>query len=156
MVVPNIPPPYSCQTILFRAIPYDNLLFKKTGEHKPNVFFRRASSDPHGLSLVDSIQGCKDVFGLPIFGVRSIHVGAMLDLNQDLWLFPDADAPSHANIRHRNGDLTPRLVDNDPECRNLADDLMRISRPVEYWHEENADERFQAELAGKRAGRAAD
>ena len=141
--------PYPCNTILFRAITSE--FWIKNGQHQPKIFFRRENSDPHGISLFDSIQRCKA--SMPsgiIYGVRSLHVGHLYDLPSGLGLFPDANDPSHSNIRFRDGSLTPRLVDSAPDCRNIGDDLMLVSRPVNYWNEDDADERFQAELRVKR------
>lgn len=146
------PQPYPCNTILFRGIIYETLI--KNGEHKPHIFYRRENSDPRGISLFDSIEACKA--SMPsgvIYGVRSVHAGFLFDLPSDLSLFPDQDDPSHANIRFRSGNLTPRLVDAAPVCRQIGLDLMSVSRPVPYWNEEDADERFQAEIEAKRAVR---
>lgn len=150
---PHADLPYSCNTILFRAITSKYWIIE--GEHKPKIFFRRENSDPHGVSLFDSIEACKT--SMPsgvIYGVRSVHAGRLYDLPSGLWLFPDENDPSHANIRLRNGDVTPRLVD-DPICRNIGSDLMSASRPVEYWNEPNADARFEQELEAKREARRA-
>ena len=149
MSLPHVQLPYPCNTILFRAITSE--FWIKNGEHKPKIFFRRENSDPHGISLFDSIQGCKD--SMPsgvIYGVRSVHVGRLFDLQSGLGVFRDQNNQSHSNIRFRDGSLTPRLVDNDGyECRNIGDDLMSVSRPVDYWNEDDADERFQAEMEAK-------
>lgn len=146
-----VPPALTCQTILFRAIPFPELI--KHGEHKPKIFYRRQNGDSQGISLFTSIEHCRATFGAPIYGVRSVHVGKLLDLETGLSVVPDADSPNHLNIKYRNGDLTPRLIDDAPACRNLGDDLMSVSRPVAYWNEDNADERFQAELQAKREAR---
>lgn len=149
---PHVQLPYPCDTILFRAVisPY----WIKKGEHKATVFFRREGNDPSGVSLFDSIEACKT--SMPsgiIYGVRSVHVGRLFDSPSGLWLFPDGDDPSHCNIRLRDGTVTPRLSEDAATCRNLAEDLMAVSRPVEYWQQGNADERFQAELQAKRDAR---
>src|SRR5215213_5938073 len=131
---PHVQPPYTCNTILFRAITSE--FWIKNGQHKPKVFFRRENNDPHGISLFDSIEACKT--SMPsgvIYGVRSLHVGRLFDSPSGLWLFPDEHDPSHCNIRLRDGTLTPRLIDDAAMCRNVGDDLMAASRPVEYWHE---------------------
>jgi hypothetical protein len=145
------PLPLPCQTILFRAIPYPELI--KRGEHRSKIFFRRENGDPHGISLFVSIEQCRAEFGNPIYGVRSVHVGKLLDLQAGLGVFPDADRADHFNIKYRNGELTPRLIDHAPTCRNLGDDLMTVSRPVDYWSDPDADERFNRELEEKRAAR---
>jgi hypothetical protein len=145
--------PYPCSTILFRAI--TSQYWIKNGEHKPTVFFRRENSDPRGISLFNSIQACRT--SMPsgiIYGVGSVHVGRLFDAPSGLWLFPDENDPTHANIRFRNGDLTPRLSD-DPSCRPIGDDLMSVSRPVDFWEHPNADERFAQELEAKREARRA-
>lgn len=151
-MLPHVQLPYPCSTILFRAV--TSQYWIKNGKHKPTIFFRRDNSDPHGMSLFDSIEACKT--SMPsgvIYGVRSVHVGFLFDLPSGLWLFPDEHDPSHANIRYRNGQLTPRLIDdNAPECRSIGDDLMTVSRPIEYWDTPDADERFVRELEAKRGG----
>src|SRR5262245_24118353 len=121
--------PYPCNTILFRAV--ISQYWIKNGEHQPKIFFRRENSDPHGMSLFDSIQACRT--SMPsgiIYGVRSVHAGRLFDAQSGVWLFPDENDPSHCNIRFRDGSLTPRLVDNADTCRNIGDDLMLASRPV--------------------------
>src|ERR1700752_4549415 len=135
---PHAQLPYPCNTILFRAITSEYWI--KNGQHKPTAFFRRENNDPHGISLFDSIQACKTSMpsGL-IFGVRSVHVGHLYALPSGLGLFPDENDPSHANIRFRNGDVTPRLSEH-PNCRNIGEDLISASRPIEYWEEPNADD----------------
>jgi hypothetical protein len=145
---PHVQLPFPCSTILFRAITSEYWI--KNGEHKPKIFFRRENSDPHGISLFDSIEACKE--SMPsgvIYGVRSLHVGRLYDAPSELAVFPDENNPAHSNIRFRDGRLTPRLVDNAPACRNIGDDLMSVSRPVDYWNEHDADERFQAEINAK-------
>lgn len=142
---PRVQLPYPCNTILFRAITSE--YWVKNGRHKPTVFFRRENSDSHGISLFDSIQACKT--SMPsgiIYGVRSVHAGRLFDAPSNLSLFSDEHDPAHCNIRFRDGTLTPRLVDDSPACRNIGDDLMSVSRPVDYWNEDDADERFQAEI----------
>jgi hypothetical protein len=149
---PHVQLPYPCNTILFRAV--TSSYWIKNGEHQPKIFFRRENSDPRGISLFDSIEACKT--SMPsgiIYGVRSVHVGRLFDAPSGIWLFPDNSDPSHCNIRFRDGTLTPRLTDDGPACRNVGDDLMSVSRPVDYWSDDNADERFQAELEAKRAAR---
>jgi hypothetical protein len=150
---PHVQLPYPCSTILFRAVTSEYWI--KNGKHKPTIFFRRENSDPRGISLFDSIQGCKD--SMPsgvIYGVRSVHVGRLFDAPSELALFPDENDPSHCNIRFRDGTLTPRLVDDDGSiCRNIGDDLMLASRPVEYWDTPNADERFAREVEAKQQAR---
>jgi hypothetical protein len=148
-VQPHVQLPYPCNTILFRAV--TSQFWTKNGQHLPKIFFRRENSDSYGISLFDSIEACKT--SMPsgiIYGVRSVHVGRLFDAPSGLSLFPDEHDPAHCNIRFRDGTLTPRLVDNGPECRNIGNDLMLVSRPVDYWHDENADERFQAEIEAKR------
>lgn len=153
-VQPHVQLPYPCNTILFRAVisPY----WIKNGKHLPKIFFRRENSDPSGMSLFDTIEACKT--SMPsgiIYGVRSVHVGRLFDAPSGVWLFPDDDDLSHCNIRFRDGSLTPRLVDDPAACRNVGDDLMSVSRPVEYWEQDDADERFEAEIEAKRAARVA-
>lgn len=106
------------------------------------------------MSLFDSIEACKT--SMPsgvIYGVRSVHVGWLYDLPSELSLFPDQGNPSHANIRFHNGQLTPRLADDPAPCREIGANLMFVSRPVDYWNDDDADARFQAELEAKRAAR---
>jgi hypothetical protein len=149
---PHVQLPYPCSTILFRAITSEYWI--KKGKHLPKIFFRRENSDPSGISLFDSIEACKT--SMPsgvIYGVRSVHIGHLFDLPSGLGVFPDQNNPSHSNIRFRDGTLTPRLVDGAQICRNIGDDLMSVSRPVEYWNAEDADEQFQAEIEAKRATR---
>ncbi|HEY6804475.1 MAG TPA: hypothetical protein VI306_12935 [Pyrinomonadaceae bacterium] len=146
---PHDQSPYSCTTILFRAI--TSQYWIKNGEHQPKIFFRRENNDPQGISLFDSIQACKK--SMPsgvIYGVRSVHVGRLLDSPSGLGLFPDKHDPSHCNIRFSDGTLTPRLTES-PDCRNIGHDLMLVSRPVEYWEAPDADARFAVEIEQKRA-----
>jgi hypothetical protein len=145
-----VPQPLPCETILFRAIPYPDLI---KGGHKPKIFFRRENSDSDGISLFTSIAQCHAAFNQPIYGIRSVHVGRLLDLQAGLSVFPDEDSDDHFNIKHRDGELTPSLVRDAAACRNLGDDLMSVSRPVDYWNEDDADERFQAEIEAKRQDR---
>ena len=130
--------PVACSTILFRAIPYDNLV-RKNGEHREGVFIRRSASDPHGLSVATTIQACKDLFARPNFGVRSLHVGRLRDYG--LEIFPTA--PEHGNIRHSDGTNIPTRLENEIDAKNIASDLMEMSRPISHWAEEDADERFR-------------
>jgi hypothetical protein len=148
---PHVQSPYPCRTILFRAI--TSQYWIKNGDHQPKIFFRRENNDPQGISLFDSIQACKK--SMPsgvIYGVRSVHVGRLLDLSSGLGLFRDETNPSHCNIRFRDGTLTPRLTES-PDCRNVGQDLMLVSRPVEYWEAPDADTRFNVEIDQKRAAR---
>jgi hypothetical protein len=138
-------PPLPCEAILFRAI-INSGSFKKDGSPKPQIFIRRREADPNGLSITDTIQHCKESMpsGL-IFGVRSVHIGTLRDNGFDV--FPDS--PTHGNLKFSDGTLTPRRQDNEPQANDVAELLMRCSRPIPYWDEEGADERFQAEIAGK-------
>lgn len=128
---------YPCDKILFRAIPYDTLL-RKDGTPKDGVFFRRATSDPNGLSVTTTIQACKEQFDRSIFGILSLHTGRVRDY--ELEVFPTSE--THANIRY-----IPTRDENDPLARQIASDLMAMSRPVEDWDAENADELFTARRA---------
>lgn len=82
-----------------------------------------------------------------IFGVRSVHIGTLRDNGFDV--FPDS--PIHGNLKFSDGTLTPRRQDGEPQANDVAELLMQCSRPVPYWNEDNADERFREELAAKRA-----
>jgi hypothetical protein len=145
---PHVPQPtYPCDKILFRAVPYDSLVRKSDGKHKDGVFIRREASDPNGLSVTTSIRACKEQFERPIFGVRTLHVGRLRDYG--LELFDRTDA--HANIRYPDGDNIPTKDENEPEARNIAADLMEMSRPISYWDDDDADERFLAEYRAKLA-----
>lgn len=139
---PHVPAPFSCDTILFRAIPYDSLV-RKSGEHKEGVFFRRQLNDPNGLSVATTIRACKELFNQPIFGVRSLHVGRLRDYGLELFDLLN----QHANIRNPDGTNIPTKAENEIAARNIAADLMEISRPVEDWDAENADELFTARRA---------
>lgn len=125
---------YPCETILFRAIPYINLL-RKDGSPKASIFFRREKSDPNGLSVTTTVRACKAQFNDPIFGVRSLHAGRLRAYG--LELFPTS--PTHANIRY-----VPTRAENETTARDLADDLLTMSRPVPNWEADNADELFLA------------
>ena len=146
--------PYPCHTILFRAIP-DVHLLDKHQKPKKNCFYRRENSDPRGISLFSTIQACKDSCRREMFGVQSVHVGHLYDLPSGLWLFPDDNDLAHANIRFRDGQLTPRVSDNLTDCQNIGRDLMSVSRIVEFWRDDNADQLFQDDYAAKRAARQA-
>jgi hypothetical protein len=124
--------PYPCNTILFRAVPYDNLL-RKDGTHKDAVFFRRNTTDPNGLSITTTISACKAQFDLPIFGVRSLHVGRLR--NHGLEVFPSS--ATHANIRY-----VPTRSEDEIAARDMAAALIAMSRSVPNWETDNADELF--------------
>jgi hypothetical protein len=126
---------YPCETILFRAIPYSSLL-RKDRPLKPGVFFRRERSDPNGLSVTTTVRACKAQFNEPIFGMRSLHAGRLRAYG--LELFPTS--PTHANIRY-----VPTRAENETAARNIADDLMAMSRSVPNWEADNADELLLAE-----------
>lgn len=146
---PNLLPPLPCEAILFRAIINPDH-FRKDGSPKLQIFIRRRESDSNGLSIGDTIQHCKE--SMPsgvIFGVRSVHIGTLRDNGFDV--FPDS--PTHGNLKFADGTLTPRRQDNEIQANDVAELLMRCSRPVPYWNEANADERFQAEIEAKRAAR---
>lgn len=72
----QVPQPQSCE-ILFRALPYPDLVRKSDGEHKHQTFMLRANEE--GLSLFTSIADCKAHFDQPIFGIRSVRVGTLRD-----------------------------------------------------------------------------
>ena len=138
-------PPLPCDTILFRALIYDNLI-SKDGSHKLQTFIRRREADPHGLSLVDTIQHCKEGMQRGIFGVRSVHVGTLRDNGFDV--IPDTT--HHGNLRLIDGQNLPRRQDDELEANRLAEVLMNCSRPVAYFNDDDADDRFQAEIEAKR------
>jgi len=125
---------YPCDKILFRAIPYDTLL-RKNGTPKDGVFLLRATSDPNGLSVTTTIRACREQFDRPIFGILSLHVGRLRDYGVEA--FPSTE--THVNIRP-----IPTRDENEPLARQIAADLMAMSRPVENWDAENADELFTA------------
>lgn len=139
-------PPLPCDAILFRALIYENLI-AKDGSHKVATFIRRREADPNGLSISDTIQHCKE--SMPtgiIFGVRSVHIGTLRDNGFDVFL----DSPGHGNLKFSNGTLTPRRQDNETQANDTAEALLKYSRPVDYWDDEDADERFNRELEVKR------
>jgi hypothetical protein len=138
----------SCQ-ILFRALPYKDLVRPSDGKHRHQSFMLRP--DEGGLSLFTSIQGCKEHFEQPIFGIRSAQVSALREYG--LEVFPDAD--DHGNIRQADGQSIPHKSQNPPAAFQVADDLMDRSRPVDYWNESNADELFARDLEAKREARRA-
>jgi hypothetical protein len=144
---PHVPQPtYACDEILFRALPYPELI-RKNGEHKINVFYRREVSDPHGLSVATSIRACKAQFDNPIAGVRSIHIGRLRDYGLELF----DRTNNHANIRYADGSNIPARTADEPTARNIAEDLLNLSQPISYWDEDDADERFRAEYQARRA-----
>ncbi len=144
---PHVPlNPFECSDILFRALPV-HFLVKKDGTHHPKVFIRLETQDPAGLSLFTTIRGCKDNpdFQRPIFGVRSVHVGRLRDNGFELFRTSD----THANIRYRDGTNLPLRSEDESMAKNMADVLMELSRLISYWNDDQADERFIAELAAK-------
>lgn len=136
----------SCQ-ILFRALPYKELVRPSDGKHKHQTFMLRPNEG--GLSLFTSIEACKAHFDQPIFGIRSVQVHALRQYGLDA--FPDE--ATHANIRRANRDNIPNKNQSQPEAFQIADDLMDRSRPIAYWNEPGADERFARELEDKREAR---
>lgn len=136
----------SCQ-ILFRALPYPDLIRRSDGKHKHQTFMLRPNED--GLSLFTSIEACKGEFDSPIFGVRSLHIGQLREYGLDVFL----DSPAHGNIKYANGNNIPSKNQDHSRAFQVADDLMDRSRPVSYWDAEDADERFNQELEAKRAAR---
>lgn len=139
--------PFQCSDILFRAVPYEDLVRKSDGVHKHQTFIRRSQQDPDGISLFTSIQDCKDAFEDPIFGIRSVHIGTLRDYELEAF----RSSLTHANIRQNNGQNIPSRDDDHARAFQIADDLMGRSRPIAYWNDENADERFNAEVEAKRA-----
>lgn len=142
---PHVPAPLPCDVIVFRAIPYDNLI-RKNGEHKEGIFIRRQVSDPRGLSVATTIRACKELFNEPIFGVRTLHIGRLREYGLELFDLRG----QHANIRNPDNTNIPTRLDDEITAKNIAADLMNMSRPIPYWDDENADERFQAEYLAKR------
>lgn len=136
----------SCQ-ILFRALPYPELVRRSDGKHKHQTFMLRPNED--GLSLFTSIEACKAEFDNPIFGIRSVQIGELQEYGLDVFL----DSPAHGNIRYANGENIPSKHQDPTGAFQVADDLMDRSRPVPYWQDENADERFNRELQEKRQAR---
>lgn len=141
-----------CDAILFRAVIYENLVRKSDGSHKPRTFIRRRENDPNGLSVSTTIDGCRRSLPAGIFGVRTIHVGTLRDHGFDVVM----DSQTHGNLRLASGENTPRTQDNEPLANTLAEQLLNISRPVEYWNDPDADERCARELEQKRAAKRED
>jgi hypothetical protein len=144
---PHVPAALACNTIVFRAVPYPELIYKN-GEHKEKVFIRRHEGDPHGLSVATSIRACKEQFtDRPICGVRSLHVGKLREYGLELFDLGN----QHANIRNPDGTNIPSRIEDEISAKNIAADLTALSRPIPYWNMEDADERFQAEYLAKRS-----
>lgn len=127
------PAPLQCSDIVFRAVPYPNLV-RSNGTHKNGVFYRREEQDPNGLSVTTTIADCKAQFDSPICGVRSLHVGLLRDRGFDTL----SSSPTHANIQN-----IPIRKTSEVDARNIAELLLEISRPVDNWQADNADELFQ-------------
>jgi len=144
-------PSFDCSDFLFRAVAYPELVRKSDGAHKWQTFARREQQDSEGLSVMTSIELCKHnpAFEKPIAGVRSIHVGWLRDHGFDAF----RTSLDHANIRFLGGENLPLRSGDQVAAQNSANDLLSLSRPVAYWAEENADDRFRAELQATRAAR---
>jgi hypothetical protein len=133
---PRNAPPLQCSDIVFRAVAYPNLV-RGNGSHKNGVFYRREDKDPNGLSVTTTIAACKAQFtDAPICGVRSLHIGLLRDRGFDT--LPSPCWPTHANIQN-----IPIRKTDELAARNIAELLLEISRPVDNWQADNADELFQ-------------
>jgi hypothetical protein len=121
--------PYDCNQIVYRAIPRKEWV-DDNGDPTADNYLRR-ERDVDGLSVSSTLADCKANFTRPIYGVMTLHVGRI----RDLGLQVVRDEPTHALINDGARGL-PYRNENDLEALNLADELLKISRPVPDW---NAD-----------------
>ena len=89
-------PPLPSESIVFRAIIYDNLI--KNGSIRWQAFKPR-EKDTDGVSVAFTVQDAASQFSNPIFGMISVHVGRVREISyQDIILDIIQDEETHANI----------------------------------------------------------
>lgn len=90
-------PPLQSESLVFRAIIYDNLI-KKDGSVRWQAFKPR-ERDVDGVSVAFTVQDAASQFSDPIFGMTSVHVGRIREIShQEISLDVIQDEETHANI----------------------------------------------------------
>jgi len=90
-------PPLQSESIVFRAIIYDNLI-KKDGSVRWQAFKPR-EKDVDGVSVAFTVQDAVSQFSDPIFGMMSVQVGRVREIAyQNITLDVIQDEDTHANI----------------------------------------------------------
>lgn len=113
-------PDLPCDTIVFRALIYQNWVDTNSGRVMPAAFMRRDHERGLSLGVKTTIDGyLRKYFEKPTYGVGTLHVGRLRDMKLEVV----QDKSDHATLTG-----VPKASDDRVEAERLASQLARQAR----------------------------